>query len=128
MKQVRHGVFETNSSSTHSITMCMESEFIAWQNGEVYLNDDAGWCSNSIYKDKKFVTKEEAIDILTKNKYKPDTDLSYMSNEDLEYYFKDSCIYTFDNYRWDYYESYKDKFTTPNGDTIVAFGYYGNDY
>lgn len=27
MKQVRRGVFETNSSSTHSITICTEDEY-----------------------------------------------------------------------------------------------------
>ena len=26
-RQVRRGVFETNSSSVHSITMCMKSDF-----------------------------------------------------------------------------------------------------
>ena len=27
MKTIRIGTFETNSSSTHSITMCMESDY-----------------------------------------------------------------------------------------------------
>lgn len=26
-RQIRRGVFETNSSSVHSLTMCMESDF-----------------------------------------------------------------------------------------------------
>ena len=26
-KQIRRGVFETNSSSVHSLTMCMESDY-----------------------------------------------------------------------------------------------------
>lgn len=30
-RQVRRGVFETNSSSTHSLTMCSEEEFEAWK-------------------------------------------------------------------------------------------------
>ena len=29
MRQIRQGVFETNSSSCHSITMCSEEEFKA---------------------------------------------------------------------------------------------------
>ncbi len=67
MKQTRYGVFETNSSSTHSITMCMKDDYDKWANGEVYLNE-GGWCSYSKYKDKQFVTKEEAIDIIVNNK------------------------------------------------------------
>lgn len=125
MKQIRHGVFETNSSSTHSITMCMESDFIAWKNGDVYLNDNSGWSSYSIYKDQQFVTKEEAIDILTNNKYPPSSDLSSLSMEDLEEWFKESEIYTYHNYGSEYFEDYEDSITTPNGDTVVAFGYYG---
>ena len=34
-RQIRRGVFETNSSSTHSLTMCSEEEFEAWKRGEV---------------------------------------------------------------------------------------------
>ena len=128
MKQIRRGVFETNSSSTHSITMCMESDFIAWESGEVYFNDGTGWCSHSIYKNKQFVTKEEAIDILTNSTYPPKEDLRLLDTEDLEEHLRENDIYTCDNYRWEYYEGYEDKFTTPNGDTIVAFGYYGSDY
>ena len=49
MKTIRQGCFETNSSSTHSITLCMESEFEKWKNGELYWNR---W-------DEKLVPKEE---------------------------------------------------------------------
>ena len=31
---VRKGVFETNSSSTHSLTMCSEDEFDQWKDGK----------------------------------------------------------------------------------------------
>lgn len=34
-RQIRRGVFETNSSSVHSITMCSDSEFDRWENGEL---------------------------------------------------------------------------------------------
>ena len=30
-RQIRRGVFETNSSSTHSLVMCSEEEFEAWK-------------------------------------------------------------------------------------------------
>lgn len=127
MIQIRNGVFETNSSSTHSLVMCMKDDYDKWANREVYLNNEAGWSSYSEYKNKQFVTKEEAIDIITNNKYPPDIDLFTMNNDELEEYFKDNEIYTFDNYDNDYLESFTEEFTTPNGDTVVSFGQYGYD-
>lgn len=35
MKQIRKGVFETNSSSTHSITICTQEEFDKFKKGEL---------------------------------------------------------------------------------------------
>lgn len=31
--QIRKGVFETNSSSVHSLTMCMDDEYQKWKDG-----------------------------------------------------------------------------------------------
>lgn len=36
MLKIRHNVFETNSSSTHSITMCTKDQYEQWKNGELY--------------------------------------------------------------------------------------------
>ena len=36
-RQIRQGVFETNSSSTHSITMCSGKVYDAWKAGELYF-------------------------------------------------------------------------------------------
>lgn len=127
MKQTRRNVFETNSSSTHSLTMCLKSDYDEWKAGEVYLNGNSGWSSNSPYKEKQFVTKEEAIDILTDNKYPPEKDLTELDSEDLEDIFRDEEFYTYENYWRDYLEGYSDTFTTPNGDTVVAFGQFGYD-
>lgn len=35
MKQIRQGVFETNSSSTHSITICTKEEYEKFKAGEL---------------------------------------------------------------------------------------------
>ena len=37
-RQIRRGVYETNSSSTHSLTMCSEEEFEQWKNGELLFD------------------------------------------------------------------------------------------
>ena len=127
MKQIRRGVFETNSSSTHSITMCMKEDYDKWVNGEIYLNKGRGWCSYSKYKDKQFVTKKEAIDIITNNKYPPKADLDTMDNDELMECFRENEIYTCETYDNEYLEGFEEEFTTPNGETVVSFGQYGYD-
>lgn len=127
MIQMRCGVFETNSSSTHSISMCMKSDYDAWVRGEVYFNENSGWSSYSIYKDKDFVTKEQVIDILTNNKYPPTKDLNSLDNDELEEVFRGNEFYTYDNFDGGDLERFEDEFTTPNGDVVVAFGQYGYD-
>lgn len=39
MKQIRSRVFETNSSSTHSITICTAEEFEKFSKGELLYDD-----------------------------------------------------------------------------------------
>lgn len=129
MIQIRQGVFETNSSSTHSITIAQESDFNKWKNGDVYLSD--GWWrgSNNSNEDKMFLTKDEAINLLESCKYyKGNKNLSDMSDAEINNIFKDWCIYTFENYWSDYLESYEERYTTEHGDVVVAFGQYGHDY
>lgn len=51
--QVRQGVFETNSSSTHTLTICSKDDYDKWKRGEVF------WLDNDWHKldtDKNFVT------------------------------------------------------------------------
>lgn len=48
-RQIRIGVFETNSSSTHSLTMCSEEEFKKWTAGEIFFDK---------YEDKFVETKD----------------------------------------------------------------------
>ena len=113
-RQVRRGVFETNSSSTHSITMCSNKEYEKWENGEVLYWQDGD----------KFGTREEIIEELKKKKWYSITD---WNDEDVvSDIFSDERVKTcdefFDN---DYYETYSTEYTTPNGEVVVAFGYYG---
>ena len=35
MKQIRTGLFETNSSSTHTLTMCSDEEYKDWLDGKL---------------------------------------------------------------------------------------------
>lgn len=122
MIQVRRGVFETNSSSVHSIAICTKDEFNAWRNGELYKND--GWWGNSIlpYVRKNFITKDEALNLISNSSYyKPMNE-----GEDIGEYFREYEIYDYENWGYDY-ETDVTNYTTPNGEEIVAVCYYGHD-
>ena len=119
-KQIRRGVFETNSSSTHSLTMCSESEYDKWKKGELLFSD----C------DEEFYTREDAIEKLK--------DSSWL-NERVDWNNKDSVndalydeqYYTYEQYQdyvGEYYSSFKVSHTTKSGDKVIAFGYYGYGY
>lgn len=121
--QIRRGVFETNSSSVHSITMCTKNEFDEWKNGNLYRND--GWWSSSTspLKNKYFLTYDEAIELIKSSSwYKP-----MEEDEDVGEYFKEYEIYDYENWGGEYYETDVNHYTTPNGEEIVAVCYYGHD-
>lgn len=121
MFEIRRKVFETNSSSTHSLTMCLEDEYEAWEKGEVFLREFGS-------KDKKFVTKEEIIKILSTSKYYRDINFYEISDDDFNQIRLDEYFYTMNEYFDDeYLEDFEETFTTPNGDKIIAFGKYGYD-
>lgn len=133
MLQIRHGVFETNSSSTHSITIVPKDEFEKWVDGEVYFNDDSWEVKNR----NRWLTKEEAIAGVLGCDYPPtnddDRDYTYkeldeMNNDDLSEILSNYSIYSFNEYSENYGLEYYDvKHITEHGDEIVAFGLYGND-
>ena len=41
-RQIRKGVFETNSSSTHSLVMCLKSDYDKWEHGDRGRDNDKG--------------------------------------------------------------------------------------
>lgn len=99
-RQVRRGVFETNSSSVHSITMCTKSDYDKWKNGELVFNK---W-------------GEELVPITDEIKKSMDAD--------------DKIYLTYDQFDdWEYldYETFCDSMTTPGGEEIIVFGYHGYD-
>ena len=116
MIQARQGVFETNSSSVHSLTMCTSEEYQKWENGEILF-----WK----WRDK-FGTKEEIIAELKKKSWlsKYDWNDEDIVNDILSDEGVKTCKEFFEN---DYYETFEQRYTSPSGDEIVAFGYYGHD-
>lgn len=115
-KQIRRGVFETNSSSVHSLTMCTAEEYQKWEDGKVLF------CK---YRDM-FGTKEEIIEELKKSPWLRNVDWDdedYVSD-----IFSDEGVQTCEEFfENDWFETFRQEYTTPSGDEIVAFGYYGHD-
>lgn len=99
-KQIRRGVFETNSSSVHSLTMCMESDFNKWVAGELVWSR---W-------------GDELVPITDEIK-------KSMEEDEREYLTYEQ----FNDYDYIDYETFEDSYTTPNGETVKSFGYYGHD-
>ena len=137
MKQIRRNVFETNSSSTHSITMCSQSQFEDWKNGKILfdqwnkafverniteLDKNAAMEEyKEIYNDKLFYKKWDELSEDEKNTWyqKHYNENRYEDNDDLV---------TYSDYFGSYdLEAYTSSYTSESGDKIVAFGKYGYD-
>ena len=120
--QIRRGVFETNSSSVHSIAMCTGRDFDRWTNGELLFWED----------EKKFGTREEIIDDLKKDTWYNGKlrypNINWDDKDQVSDIFNDENIKTFNQYfQNDWFETYWEAYTTPGGENVVAFGYYGHD-
>lgn len=125
MINIRANAFETNSSSVHTICITDEDIYKQWVEGKLYYNN----CSYS--EDPDFVSYEEAKEL------DPDFPYPQPENEDdwEDWEFKDDNGYWhektfltfeqfFQNYDWEHFNR---TYTTNNGDTVHAFGYYGHD-
>jgi len=116
MKQIRRSVFETNSSSVHSLTMCSGEEYQKWENGEILFWKWEG----------KFGTKEEMIKMLKAKSWLSNVD---WDDEDAVHdVFSDEGIKTCEKFFEDCdFETFEDRYITSSGEEVVAFGYYGHD-
>lgn len=133
-RQVRRGVFETNSSSTHSLTMCSEEEFEAWKRGEVlfqkYGNENFISATKLSEHDKKMAQEdyEDNKDDFQKdwNDLSEDAKQKYYTKYAKENDIIDEDAKTYDQYMNDGdLETFVQRYTSKNGDKIVAFGEYG---
>lgn len=118
MLQIRSNVFETNSSSTHSICIVPKEKFKLWEDGKLYYDR---W-------DDVFLTEEEVrarIDEI-KDKYYKDSD----DADEYEIRTEEIGALSFKEFSWnsDGLAYYEKEYTTLSGDEIVAFGIYGNDW
>lgn len=122
MIQIRNNIFETNSSSVHSITLCSEDEFKKWKNGEIFF-DRYG---------EKFLTFEEAEKVKKEQEKERERLIEQFGNDD--YFDDEDRTLTYEQFfNWqgdDRFLDYMEKFQSHqniNGVDVVAFGYYGHD-
>ena len=95
--QVRRGIFETNSSSVHSLTMCTADDYDKWKRGELLYDR----------YNEELVSAEGVSD-----------NSRHLNMEEFyAYYDDDECCY----------ETFTQGFVTPTGEEVVAFGYYGEN-
>lgn len=99
MKQIRVRVFETNSSSTHSLTICLKKDYNEWKSGKRVMYDD------------KLITLEELEEAKKNDKWFDEDDVK--SHDD---YWDDGNL-----------EGFDESFITPSGEEVIAFGKYGYD-
>ena len=116
--QVRQGVFETNSSSTHAVSVCTLSEWEDYRNGKLWLNMDS----------LKFLPEYEAkrynTDKIAAEKSRAERGGWNFNIEDIDW----KLYHSYDEEVDMCYEWFTEKFTLPNNQDVVAFGYYGQDY
>lgn len=95
MKVIRRGVFETNSSSTHSISIVAKEDYDRWENKEVLFDEE----------------EHIFIELVDKEKYESEN--KYCELQTSREYFSGDL------------ESFEDTYTTKSGDKVIAFGQFG---
>ena len=122
MIQIRQNIFETNSSSVHSITLCSEDEFQKWKNGEIFFDR----CK------EKFLTLKEAEEVKKEQERERERLIEQYGN-DYDFYDEGRTLTYNQFFDWqgdDSFLDYMEKFQSHqniNGIDVVAFGYYGHD-
>jgi hypothetical protein len=103
--------------------MCSHDEYSKWENGELLFDRD----------NESFITKEKAIEKVKLLTHWKSGELLYSrtdwnDEEAVNEILRENYYYTEEEY-WDNtdYETFDDTYTTPNGEIIHAFGYYGHD-
>lgn len=135
-RKIRRRVFETNSSSTHSLTMCSGEEFEKWKNGELLFDE---WGKEDFVSPKVMTDEQrkDAENFYTSNKNEFQKEWDDLSIEAKEKYYakyaKENGILDEDAKTYDEYmyhgdlETFIDSYKTKSGEEIIAFGRYGYD-
>lgn len=136
MYQIRQGVFETNSSSTHSMCICTEEEFAKFKCNKAVWDTDNNKITpiNKITRDyvqraKDFYQKTRTLFMKDWDDLSEESQLEFIISrsqfdESYDWLFGSKTFYR--DWGTDLHR-FEKHFTTPSGDKMVAFGEYGYD-
>lgn len=120
--QIRKLVFETNSSSVHTMVMCDKEDYNDWEDGKMLFLPDLDTFLNTEEANK--YNKSVLEDNMIYEKDYKDHD-AYME-EIWRLKMEGSMYLTFDEYFDSYTSDYHTYCDSYNG--VTTFGYYGNNY
>ena len=150
--QIRSNVFETNSSSVHSLTLANLNDYEEFLKGNRFFWEGVGVMDAAMvyeeYHKKSYANEDVTLDdiaaILKLSSEEEDTISEVCSYKELKEELGEKCtvsmsvfnayieldsieIWTFHKYQsiCEEMEEFEDRYTTPHGDTVVAFGYTG---
>lgn len=121
MISIRKNVFETNSSSTHSLCVCTEEEYKKFKQGELFFH--FGKLVSKQDFPKEYTELLEKLDRLDMDSDDYWDKVDKIEDEIADYRYE---YRTYDSLG-EYLEYYDEHFTTPSGDKMVVFGEYGYD-
>ncbi len=131
MINFRYGIFETNSSSTHSLYFATDKEYKDFKDGNTVLDLYSG----------KFVPWDKAVEAtiaaaMNCNEtefygYEDDEPISFDEFRKMEHDDQRAILRAYDYKSWDdfgdYLEFYHSRHITEHGDVVNVFGEYGHD-
>jgi hypothetical protein len=146
--KIRLGVFETNSSSTHTLTIVTLEDFEKWKNGELEFHSydekfvpvtqkRSGFSPSEYMEYIKYHTTSLENGYVYQGKFYGTLDQIYdaveIDDERMTGYFEETGernyeLQTYPEWKRCDLETFEEKFTTPGGETVVAFGKWGYEY
>ena len=123
--QVRKGVFETNSSSTHVLTVYTKSDWEDFKNGNRVI--DEGWRkSKKVFKTKDEIRQSDEFKEYLKDNY--DKEIGGMNEDELDEamaeFMADECIFDYNSYI-DRYEVLQEAIPDSDYIAVSIFRYEG---
>lgn len=126
MLKIRSNVFETNSSSVHSMVMCDDEEYKNLSEGKALITEE-----------KEIISIEEAYDLLVEESQEWYNKELFEEMKTVDLNDPDIIVALCDKYRIaftleeylnrEYYDFFDDSYTTKNDEIVHAFGYFGHD-
>ena len=136
MYQIRNRVFETNSSSTHSLCICTEDEFAAFKSNKALWDTNSSTIvptnkitRNYLQRAKEYYENQKTSFMKDWDNLSNESQLEFIVSQFDQSYAGDWLFEGKTFYKdWGTeFEKFERHFTTPSGDKMVAFGEYGYD-